>query len=226
MAVETHTGTKRLLALFVDGGEELRPARIRRQLLPLFQHQAAKFIDAQMRDQELDARPGAVALFAQPGEYTRDRLHRRQQLFFRQKLIEELRLVRHRAQTAADVERKAALHFAVDDSCLSDGAHVVHGHQAARILLAAGKRDLHFASEVLSIGVAHQEFRASLRVRRRVERFFMADSRQRAGRNIAHHIAAGFARRNPDGGEPAHERRRIVDVHVVKLNVLARGDMR
>ena len=30
----------------------------------------------------------------------------------------------------------------------------------------------------------------------------------------------------PDGGEPAHEGRRVVDVHVVKLDILARRDVR
>ena len=32
-------------------------------------------------------------------------------------------------------------------------------------------------------------------------------------------------RRDPDGSEPAHERGRIVDVHVVKLDILARRHM-
>ena len=38
-------------------------------------------------------------------------------------------------------------------------------------------------------------------------------------------VAARLARRNPDGGEPAHQRRRVVDVDVVKLNILARRDV-
>ena len=65
---------------------------------------------------KLNPRPGAIALLTQTREHARDRLRCRQKLFFRQKFIEQLRLVRHRAETAADVKREAALYFAVDDS--------------------------------------------------------------------------------------------------------------
>ena len=54
----------------------------------------------------------------------------------------------------------------------------------------------------------------------------MADSGQRTGCDIAHDIAARFARGDPDRGETAHERRRVIDVDIMKLKVLARGDVR
>ncbi len=127
----------------------------RGKLLPFFRHQLSEFFDAELRDQKFDPRPRAVALLAEPSEHARDRLQGRQQFFFGQKLIEQFRLVRHRAQTAADVEREAALLLAIDDSGLGDGAHVVHGHQAARVLLATGKSDFHFAPEVLGVRMAH-----------------------------------------------------------------------
>ncbi len=65
----------------------------------------------------------------------------------------------------------------------------------------------------------------SLGVRRRVEGFFMADARQRARRHVAHDVAASFLGRDADGGEPAHQRRGVVDVHIVKLKILARRHM-
>ena len=50
MAVETDAGFERLLAWLVDRIQKIRPTRIGRQLLPLFQNQLAKLIDAEIGD--------------------------------------------------------------------------------------------------------------------------------------------------------------------------------
>ena len=48
---------------------------------------------------------------------------------------------------------------------------------------------------------------------------------QRAGGHVAHGVAARLARGDADGGEAPHQRRRVVDVDEVELEVLARGDV-
>src|SRR5581483_10017212 len=96
----------------------------------------------------------------------------------------------HRAQTAADIKFEAALFPAVDDFDSGNDAGVVHGHEPAGIFLAAGKRDLELAPEILGVGMAHHEARAGARIRRRIERFFVADAGERAGRHVAHHVEA------------------------------------
>jgi hypothetical protein len=62
-------------------------------------------------------------------------------------------------------------------------------------------------------------------VRRDVERLVAAHADERASRHVADGITAGFARRDADRREPAHEIGRIVDVNEVELNILARRDV-
>ena len=94
----------------------------------------------------------------------------RQQFFLGKKLVEQLRVVRHGAQTAADIEFEAAPHFPVLDARDGDGAHVVHVHQAAGFLAAAGEGDLELAAEVLRVRVAEHELCRGPRIRNDVER--------------------------------------------------------
>ena len=88
-----------------------RPARIERQNLALFQHQLAEFLNPQILNQKLDARPVAVFLLAEPREHSRNRLRQRQQFFRRHKRIKQLCLIRHRPQPAADVHFETNLFF-------------------------------------------------------------------------------------------------------------------
>ena len=148
-------------------GEPLRlfdvlpPARIVGQLGPLFEHQAPELVDAELLDQELDARRGAVLLLAKAGIDARDRLRQRQQLLRRHEAVEQLGLEGHAAKPAADVQLEAALDGAVVTGALrGDGAHVVQHHQPARLVLAAGEGDLELPPEVLHVGMAQQELRA------------------------------------------------------------------
>ena len=74
--------------------------------------------------------------------------------------------------------------------------------------------------------MAQQKFRQRARIRRDVEHFVLADAGVGAGRHVAHGISASLARGDAGGGEAAHQAGRVVDVDVVKLKILARGDVR
>src|SRR5215470_15842475 len=145
------------------------PTRIRSKFFSLLNNQFAKFIDAEIGDQELDPRAGAIALLTETGKDARDGLRNRQQFFFGKKFFEQLRLIRDRAKAPTDVEFKTALLFPINNSGPGDGAHVVHGNKTAGVLVAAGKSDFEFTPEVLRIGMAQQKFRARLGIGRRVE---------------------------------------------------------
>ena len=96
-------------------------------------------------------------LLAQAGEHAADGLRQRQQLLLGHELVEQLRLMRHRAEPAADVELEAALRLAVLIAGDRDAADVVEVGQAAGVVAAAGERDLELAAEVLRVVVAEQE---------------------------------------------------------------------
>ena len=95
--------------------------------------------------------------------------------------------------------------------------------QASRF--ATGECDLELSSKALGVRMTEHEFRRCLGVGNHIEDFGSADTGQRAGRDVANGVAAGFARRDADGGKAPHQRRRVVDVDKVKLKVLARGDV-
>jgi hypothetical protein len=101
----------------------------------------------------------------------------------------------------------------------------VHLHEAARLVLAARERRLELAPEVLHVGMAEQEAHQRLRVRRDVERLGLAHARERARGDVAHRVAARLARGDADRREPPHQVGRVLDVDVVELDVLARGDV-
>ena len=192
---------------------------------PLFAHQSPELVEAQLRDQELDAGAGAVALLAQAREHSSNRLKGRQDLVFGHERFEQPSLVRHRPEPAADMHLEAALLYAVHLAGHCDGAEVVHGDEPAGVLPAAGERDLELAPEVLGIGVAEQEAHRGLGMRRDIEGLVAADPGDRARGHIADGVAARLAGRDTDRGEPPHQRRGVVDVDIVELDVLAGGDV-
>ena len=84
-------------------------------------------------------------------------------------------------------------------------AQVVHIGEAAGILRAAAERGFEFPAEALAVRVAQQELRKRPRVRGDVENFILADAGKWAGGDIAHGVAAGFARGDSRRGQPAHD---------------------
>src|SRR5215831_13340119 len=78
---------------------------------------------------------------------------------------------------------------------------------------------------MLDVGMSQQKAKHGLRVRRDVKNFVAASACKRAGGDVANGVAASLARSDADGGETAHDCGRVFDVYVVKLKVLARGDV-
>ena len=121
-AVEGMAPLERLLVGGVQVVEKLGPARVRGQDGSFLPHQAAKFLNAELGYQELNAGAIAVFLFPEAGKDAGDGLGDGQQFFGGHELVEKLGLVWHRAQAAADVELKAALFLAVDGLDCGDAA--------------------------------------------------------------------------------------------------------
>ena len=111
----------------------------------------------------------AVLLLAQPREDAADGLGERQQFFFGHELVEQLGLVRHGAEAAADVELEAALDLPstrASRRCRRGRAVVT---SAAGLSLAAGEGDLELAAEVLDRDGPSRKYAHGLGVRRDVE---------------------------------------------------------
>jgi hypothetical protein len=53
----------------------------------------------------------------------------------------------------------------------------------------------------------------------------MANSRQRASGYVANRVAACFATGDAHGRKTAHQGRRVIDVDIMELKILPRGDM-
>ncbi|MCG3143697.1 MAG: hypothetical protein HONDAALG_01059 [Gammaproteobacteria bacterium] len=90
---------------------------------------------------------------------------------------------------------------------------------------AAFKCDLEFAAHVLVELVAHEVAKQRLRVWINVEGFGVRNPGAVTGRDVAHSVAAGFARRDAHFGQFAHQRRRVLKQQVVKLRILARREV-
>src|SRR5206468_4277465 len=94
---------------FLLHDRELRPARIVRQRLALLGDEPLEFPDAEFVDEKLDARAGAILLFAEPSEHASDGLRRRQEFLDRQEFRQHFRLIRHSAKAAAYENFETAL---------------------------------------------------------------------------------------------------------------------
>src|SRR5579863_8843689 len=93
------------------------------------------------------------------------------------------------------------------------------------MLRAAAESGLELSAEILGIGMAQQEFCERPGVRSDVEYFVLANTGVGASGDVANRIAAGLARGDIRSRETPHQRRRVVNVDVVELESLARGDV-
>ncbi len=85
---------------------------------------------------------------------------------------------------------------------------------------------LKFSSEILRVRMAQEKFRQGLGIRRHIELFVGADSRIGASRDIADGVPAGFTGRDPSGRQSAHHAGGVVNVDVMKLNILPGRNVR
>ena len=131
--------------------------------------------------------------------------------------------MRYGTQPSTDIEFKSPFLHAVYRLQGSHRTHVVHVGQAAGLVPASGEGDLELPAEVLRVRMSHQKRGTGQRIGRRVEGLGPAHTGHRACGDISHRIAAGLARGDSHGGQSIHEVRRVVDVDIVELDVLARG---
>ena len=109
---------------------------------------------------------------------------------------------------------------------LRDEADVVDpGNRAIAVVFAAGEGDLELARQVVKIGMAQEISRDAQSVGGHVKRFAGANTRHRAGRDVAHGVTASLARGQARIGEQAHRSAHILEFHEMELNVFARGEV-
>jgi hypothetical protein len=200
----------------------LRPPRIRLQSRSFLRHPALELVKSDLVDQELQSSRVPILLLAIFCEYPTYGKAERKQFLLRNEVGKELRLLGNRPETAAHVKLEPALAVANH----ADGTDVVERDETARLVLAAGKRNLELPAIILRAGVTEHEVRGRLRIGRDVEGLGPANARDRASGHVADRIAARFASRDPDGSQPAHDRRGVFDVDIVKLEILAGGNVR
>ena len=196
-----------------------------RQIFSFFLDEFLEFFNSQILDQEFDPRAAAIFLLAAGGEHPGNGLRQRQQFIRGDKRVVQFRLVRNGAQPSAHVGFKPALFNAILDACHGDQSDVMHTRKTASVLRATAESRLEFPAEILTIGMPQQKFGHRAGVGSDIERFVRADARVRAGRDVAHRIAAGLSCGDSRCGQAAHHSGRIFDVHVVQLKILASGDV-
>src|SRR5256885_5742814 len=106
-----------------------------------------------------------------------------------------------------------------------DKTKIVETGQATGMLGASAECRLEFAAETLAVRMAEQKTRQRARIRRNVKTFVGANSGVWTGGDVADRISASLAGGNVDGREPSHHARGIIDVDVMKLEILAGGDV-
>ena len=147
-----------------------------------------------------------------------DRFRDLEVLVHRDEVVQRRRYLGHDRRAAADPDLEsslAALH-------LRDEPHVVDARDGA-VARAAGERRLELPRQGLRVRMPHEVPRIRGGVRRDVEELVGTHTGQRASRDVADRVPARFARRQPDLAEDAHNVRRVLQLHVVELDVLARG---
>ena len=128
--------------------------------------------------------------------------------------------MRHRAESAADIQLKPANSLSVHNLRGRDSTKVMQRNQRARLILAAGKRDFEFSAEVLDVTMPEQIKCQGLRIRRNIKRFSITNTGQGAGRDVADRVATGFARGDSHRRQPAENIGRILNIDKVKLDIL------
>src|SRR5437773_866599 len=94
------------------------------------------------------------------------------------------------------------------------------------MLRASAECWLELAAKTLAVRMPQQKLRQRPRVWCYIKRLVGANPGVRARSYVAHRISASLARRDVRRCQPPHERRSIVYVHVVELEILARSDVR
>ena len=206
-------------------GDTARPRDRRPQELALLEDALAQLVDAHGVEQPLHAGPQLVVAVAVVVERAQDGLDGGHEVLARRELLERLGGVRIGAQPAGKEHAEAGLERAVGAGPHhSDDPDVVE-HGLAAVGGAAGEVDLELAGEALGVGVAEQVAEGGLGPRADVEHLERAGAREMAALDVAHGVAARFARCQADRRQVLEHFRNALELHEVKLDVLAGGDV-
>ena len=98
--------------------------------------------------------------------------------------------------------------------------------QSAGMLRASAECWLELAAKTLAVRMPQQKLRQRLRVWRYIKRFVGANARIGTRSYVAHRISASLTRGDVRRCQPPHERRSVIYVDVMQLEILARSDVR
>jgi len=192
--------------------------------LPLEIEGLAEALPPHPLDQKLHPRLHARLAFAVAIEDPKDPRREVVHLLDREELGVDVRQHRRPAQAAAHVHQEPP---AFGPLLLADPGHeadVVEPH-GGMVLGAAFEGDLELPAHDLVVVVSDQVAKQGVRVGGDFEELGGRGARAVAGRDVAHGIAARLAGRNPGGGEEGQERRGLVELEIVDLGVLTRGEV-
>ena len=184
----------------------------------------AEGVDADLVDEHLDARPGAVdAQEVRAVEDPEARLGDLQVLA----VVEADELVQRRGDARHDRRAAADAHLDAADAVALAGEEgdVVDAGQRAVGVGRAVERRLDLARHHLRRRVAHEVAHVRARVGGQVEDLVLADAGPRVAGDVAHGVAAALARGQAGVRQLADRGRRVGQRDVVQLDVLARRDV-
>ncbi len=190
----------------------------RRQFFLVF---LVPLLPADRLDQELHAVALLVLVVAHPVEHTEHGFRNTAGLADGQEFVEHARRFAHDGRAAAGEDPEPALPVRPE---LREKSEVVDRRRDV-ILRASLEGDLELARQRGRQPVPEEKSRERFRVRGDVEPLVLRDAGIGTRGDVAHRVAARLPRRQPGVGEAPHGRFGVVQLHEMKLNVLARGDV-
>ena len=189
--------------------------------LPIGLDLLAEFVDAELIDEDLDARLVDVVAAAEQIVHAQDRLDVGEQMLLRQEGPDLLADIRDAAHAATDQHAEAV--FAVRS--LDDAqADVVEGRGGA-ILDGAGDGDLELARQPAEFRMQRRPLAQDLAPGTRVLQLVIGRGGIRVGGDVAHAIAARLDAMHLDLGEGGEHVGNVDQLHPVELEILPRGEM-
>ena len=181
----------------------------------------AELVDAELIDEDLDARLVNVVAAAVKIVNAQDRLDVGEEMLLGEKGADLLSDIGRAAHAAADEHAKAVLPVRPAHDLEAD---VVEGDGRA-ILGGTRDRDLELARQPAELRVQRRPLAQDLAPRPRVLELVIGGAGKRIGGDVAHAIAARLDAVHLDLGECGENVGNIDKLHPVELQVLARGEV-
>ena len=195
--------------------------RVLMRRLPIGLDVLAEFVDAELIDEDLDARLVDVVAAAMQIVHAQDRLDVGEQMLLRQEGADLLPDIGRAAHAAADQHAEAVLAVRPAHDLQAD---IVEGDGRA-ILGGAGDGDLELARQPAELGMQRRPLAQDLAPGARVLELVIGGAGERIGGDVAHAIAAGLDAVHLDIGERGQHVGNVDELHPVELQVLPRGEM-